>query len=97
MIIIKSFAEFVPLPATEPLAITAMPTTMDDSTTQYDVQNVNQDSAGGGSGNNTKNIIAIALGVLILLIAVLVVAGIIAYRMRLFRQKQKKGKIFVLY
>lgn len=58
-------------------------------------ENVSQESAGGGNGNSTGDFIAISLGVLILLIAVLIVAGIIAYRMRLFRRKQKKGEILI--
>jgi predicted lipid-binding transport protein (Tim44 family) len=56
-------------------------------------ENVSQERAGGaGSGSNIGDFIAVGLGVLILLIAVLVVAGVIAYRMRIFRRR-KKGKI----
>jgi hypothetical protein len=55
-------------------------------------ENVSQERAGGGSGNNIGDFIAVGLGVLVLLIAVLVVTGIIAYKMRIFRRR-KKGKI----
>ena len=53
-------------------------------------ENVIQERAGGdGSGNNIGDFITVALGVVVLLIGVLLVAGIIAYRMR----RKKKGKI----
>ena len=73
-------------------------TESDDSTTDSQftattTENVIQERAGGdGSGNNIGDFIAVALGVVVLLIGVLVVAGIIAYIMR----RKKKGKILRL-
>lgn len=85
-----------------PTAIEQTPES-DDSTRPWDTdtttegndgstatENVSQEHAGGGNGNNTEDFIAIVFGVLILLITVLVVAGIIGCWIR---RKQKKGKM----
>ena len=63
-------------------------------TTATTTENIIQERADGdGSGNNIGDFIAVALGVLVLLIGVLVIAGIIiAYR----RRRKKKGKILRL-
>ena len=53
-------------------------------------ENVIRESAGGGNENSTGDFIAVAFGVLLLLIAVLVVAGITVY---VLRQKKKKGEL----
>ena len=112
------FAEFVPLPTTEPHTTTETSTTTQQLTTDTttimqtpddlitpqtttfgndSIQTVNQDRAGGGSGNTRGDFVAIALGVLILIITVLAVAGIIsAYKIRQSRSKRKKGKSLIL-
>ena len=67
----------------------------ESSTSESDSSTTNISQTSGG-GSVIEDFIAIAVGILILLIAIFAVAGIIVCKMCVLRRKQIKGKLSII-